>query len=432
MAQQVSSPGARVLIMRAIPALAIGAGCAVVLWVLDELSGLLSHLLWTDLPEAFGASGPAPWWIFTVLALTGVAVGAVVWLVPGHGGLDSAVTELDGPFPRLHALPSLALVVILSLAGGVSLGPENPIIAINATLTMVLLGRMSSATSGVKPKQLAMLAVAGTIGALFGTPVAAALLFTGAVGAIKGGGSLWDKLFLPVAAGGAGAVVTLLLGGPMLSFRLPAMGTFQPIYLLTGFIVAACSALIGIAAAWLFPRVHRAFHALRNPLVFVTLGGVLLGVLGVIGGPITMFKGLEQTGELLNGRAHWSVGELAAFAGIKLVALLIAASAGFRGGRIFPIVFVGAALGLLGSAVLPDTPVALGVACAVMGVVLAEARDGWIAIFIGIALVGDIHVLPLLCIIVLPVWLIVTSAPPFVVKAPNLAGTPVPAPDASV
>ncbi|WP_246200563.1 ion channel protein [Agromyces allii] len=412
------------LIVLSVPAVAIGIGSALVLWTVSSLAELLEGFLWTTLPASFGADEATPWWIFTVLTLTGAAIGAVVWLVPGHAGQDSATTELNGPFPGLKALPSLVIVVTLSLAGGVSLGPENPIIAINAALSMALLARAARV-----PQQLiAALAIAGTIGALFGTPVAAALVFTGLVGAMKTGGSLWDRLFLPLASAGAGAATMDLLGGSKMSFELEPMGTLEPIYLLTGLVVAAASALLGIAAAWVFPHLHRAFHALRNPIIFTTLGGMVLGVLGILGGPITLFKGLEQTGELLKDPSAYSPGQLAAFTGIKVVAMLVAASAGFRGGRIFPVVFVGTALGLFGAAVIPDLPIALAVACGVMGIVLAATRDGWIALFIGAAIVGDTTVLAPLCLIVLPVWLMVTKAPELVVSPPA-PGVSVPNPD---
>ncbi|MGI9825051.1 ion channel protein [Agromyces sp. Marseille-Q5079] len=410
-----TGPSVRQLATLAIPAIAIGVGSALTLRLLNGLAEILQGFLWTTLPASFGASEATPWWIFTVLTATGIAVGAIVWLVPGHAGPDSAMTELTGPFPGLKALPSIALVVLLGLAGGVSLGPENPIIAINAALSMALLARFAK----VPPQQIAALAIAGTIGALFGTPVAAALVFTGMVGAMKSGGSLWDRLFLPLAAAGAGAATMDLLGGAKIAFTLEPMGTLEPIYLLTGLVVAAVSALLGIAAAWVFPYLHRVFHALPHPFIGIALGGVVLGLLGMLGGPLTLFKGLDQAGQLLSDPDAYTPGQLAGFAGVKVVALLVAASAGFRGGRIFPVVFIGTALGLLGYAVLPDLPISLAVACGAMGITLVATRDGWISIFIGVALCGDMGVIAPLCLIILPIWLMVTKAPALVVEAPK-------------
>jgi H+/Cl- antiporter ClcA len=193
------------------------------------------------------------------------------------------------------------------------------------------------------------------------------------------------------------------------------MGAVEPIHLLLGLIVAAVSAGLGILAAWLLPLFHRAFHALKHPIIFTTLGGLALGILGMIGGPMTLFKGLHETGELLTNPDDYSAPELALFVGVKILALLVAAAAGFRGGRIFPAVFIGTAFGLLAYALLPGIPIALAVACGVMGITLAASRDGWIALFIGVSLVGDFAVLAVLCLIILPVWLLVTKAPELVV-----------------
>jgi H+/Cl- antiporter ClcA len=409
----------RRLVLLSIPALLIGVLSALSLWLLEQIADRLDDVLWTSTPQALGIAPDAPWWIFTVLTATGIAVGLVVWLVPGHAGPDSATTELAAKPLQLWVLPGLVVVVVLSLAGGVSLGPENPIIAVNVSLAIALVARIAKA---VPPELTAALAISATIGALFGTPVAAALVFTGMVGEFKMGGSLWDKLFLPLVAAGAGSVTTFLLGGGFgTATPLAPYGTPQAFDLLLGAIVACAAAAFGLVGIYLFPLVHRAFHALRHPMIYITLGGVVLGLLGMIGGPITLFKGLEQSGELLADPDAYPPGQLAVILLVKMGALVVAASAGFRGGRIFPAVFLGVAAGMLGGALLPGLPLSLAVACGVLGIVLAIARDGWVALFVAVAMVGDITVLPMLCIIVLPAWLVVTRAREMLITPADLA-----------
>lgn len=80
-----TSPGIRRLLTLSIPALGIGIGSAVTLKLLDVLADWLQDVLWETLPAQFGADRATSWWIFLVLTLIGVAVGAVVWLMPGHG-----------------------------------------------------------------------------------------------------------------------------------------------------------------------------------------------------------------------------------------------------------------------------------------------------------------------------------------------------------
>ena len=409
------APTPRQLVVLSVPAVLIGVLSALILTALNQVAGLLEHALWDLAPAALGVADGSRWWIFLILSLTGAAVGLVVWKVPGHAGQDSATTDLTAPPLPVSMLPSLTLAVVLSLAGGVSLGPENPVIAINVALAVALLARL---WPKVGPELVMAIAAAATVGALFGTPVAAALIFTGVMAARPGGGSLWDKLFLPLVAAGAGSITMKLLGAPTLAFSLPAYGTPRAIDLLTGAVIACGCLLLAMLAVLALPPVHSFFHRLRNPLVYVTLGGLVLGGLGAIGGELTLFKGLDQTGELLADVDGWATGTLVLMAVIKLAALVIAAASGFRGGRIFPALFIGVTLGLLAHNLLPSVPVSLAVGCAVLGVMLAVARDGWVSLFLAVVITGDITLLPVLCVVILPAWLLVSRAPAMVVEHP--------------
>lgn len=416
------APALRTLLRLCVPAVLVGIVSALVLYALDWLSAAAEDLLWTDLPGSLGVDPDSRWWIFAMLTGAGLLVGLVVRFVPGHGGRDSATTELIAPPLPLHVLPSLAVVTVLGLAGGVSLGPENPIIAINTALLVALVARL---WRQVPTDLVVMLAAAATIGALFGTPVAAALVFTGVVAGFPRGGPLFDRLFLPLVSAGAGAMTMDAIGRPFGSMDLPDLGVPDigdvGISLAVA-TLAAGAALLGVLA---FRHAHRFFHGMGNPVLYVTLGGVLLGILGAIGGPLTLFKGSQQSFELVQQRADFSTWNLVLIFAVKLVALVVAAAAGFRGGRIFPAVFIGVAAGVAVNAAFPGAPLGLSVASGVLGVVLAVGRDGWIALFVAVAVVGDVGVLPVLCLAILPAWLLVRSAPEML-AAPEVTDEPVP------
>ncbi|MGO4300006.1 ion channel protein [Leifsonia sp. RAF41] len=416
---ELAAPSVRQLLLLSIPAVVIGVISGLALWVVDELGDLLAKGYWTALPDALGIDPSSGWWIFAVLTFTGLVVGLTIWLVPGHGGPDSATTELIAPPIRPMAVPSLALAAILGLGGGVSLGPENPIIAINISLLVALVGRLWKAVPG---QLVMMMAASATLGALFGTPVAAALAFTGVVASVKGGGALWDKLFLPLVAAAAGSITMTLLAHPSFAVPMPAYTAITGWDVVAALVVGAIATAVGLVAVYLFPVVHRLFHAIGHPVLMTLAGAVVLGALGALGGPITLFKGLSQMGELVVNRADYSAGQLALIVVVKLAALLIAASAGFRGGRVFPAVFIGAAVGTLAAALVPAVPVQVAVAAGVMGMTLAAARDGWIAIFVGVAVTQNLLILPLLALAILPAWLMVTKAPELLI--PTAAVTP--------
>lgn len=408
-----TGPAVRTLVALSLPALLVGIISALILYALDELAALLEHGIWDALPTAIGIDSSNGWWIFGVLSITGLAVGLVVKFVPGHGGQDSATTDLISPPQRVGALPSLALVAVLGLAGGVSLGPESPIIAINAGLLVSIGARFFPRLPG----ELAMvMAAAGTVGALFGTPVAAALILTGVVATRPSGGALWDRLFLPLVSAAAGSLTMSLLAHPSLALSLPAYTSIAPIDVVSGVVVGAVGAAAGVVCVVLFRMLHPLFHGLRNPVLFITLGGVVLGILGVLGGQITLFKGLDQMAELMANRDQYGVGQLVIIVLVKFAALAVAAAAGFRGGHIFPAVFIGAALGILANLLVPGIPLTVAVSAGVLGVVLAISRDGWIALFIATVVSANVTVLPLLCIAILPAWLIVTKAPQMIIE----------------
>lgn len=415
-------PSIRTLLELSLPAIVVGVVSAFGLYLVDEAAHLLGHWLWVDLPGASGVSPDSGWWIFGVLSLVGLAVGLVLTYVPGHGGRDSATVELVAPPLALAAVPGLVLVTVLVLAGGVSLGPESPIIAINTALLVAL---VAGFWPNVEVELVVMTAAAGTIGALFGTPIAAALVFTGVVAAARTGGALWDRLFLPLLAAASGSLTMRLLDGPQFGTTgIPPLGAPQPSHLLVGGGVACAAALVILAGGLVFRPMHRLFRRLKSPLVYTTIGGMALGLLGALGGPLTLFKGGEQMVELVRRAEEYTPAQLLFIVVVKLAALLVAATAGFRGGRIFPAVFIGVAVGLLAAGVAPGVPLGLAIACGTLGSVLAECRDGWIALFIAVIVVGDITLLQVLCLVVLPVWLLVARAPKMMVYAPDAARIP--------
>lgn len=410
-APSASSPTTRQLAALAVPAVLAGIGCALLLIGVSVLAGWLQDLIWTTLPDSVGASGDSRWWIFGTLTVVGAAVGLVVWKMPGHAGPDPATTELVGPPLGLSVLPSLAVVLVIGLAGGVSLGPENPIIAINTALTVWAVGRL---WKKVPVELSALLAAAATIGAMFGTPVAAALILT-EMAASRPGGQLWDKLFAPLVAAGAGALTMVAFSRPVLAVDVPAYSGPRLIDIVSASVIAVAAAALCLAAVYAFPVVHDLFLRLPNPLIAITAGGLVLGVLGAVGGPLTLFKGLDEMKELTTVADDKTTGQLLAIAVIKIAALLVAATCGFRGGRIFPAVFIGVAVGLFAHSAVSGVPLAISISAGVLGTVLVVSRSGWLALFMAIAVVADIQVLPILCIAILPLWLLVARRPAMLV-----------------
>ncbi|MFG2311419.1 ion channel protein [Streptomyces sp. NPDC048566] len=399
---------ARTLLPLFLPSVAVGVVASLVLVGVSELAGQLKDVLWTTLPDALGIGGFSSLWMIVMLTTTGVLVGLVVWKAPGHAGPDPATLGLQASPMAPVVMPGLLVATALMLAGGPSLGPENPIIAVNVALAFWA-GRRFAPTA---PGELwVTLAESATIGALFGTPVAAALVISEALAGRKVKGMLWDNLFAPLTAAAVGSMTTTLIGQPSFDLHLPPFGQPGWTDVLAALVVASAAALLGMAAVRAFPYVHAVFRWLRHPMLALPAGGLVLGLLGCLGGSLTLFKGLEEVGELARDPDGWSAGRFALMAVVKLAALVVAASCGFRGGRIFPAVFVGASFGLCAHALVSSVPASVGLAAGVLGTLLAITRQGWVSLFTAAVLVSSPSIIALLCIASLPAWLLVTGRP---------------------
>ncbi|EES0671921.1 ion channel protein [Escherichia coli] len=407
-------PRARTMLLLSLPAVAIGIASSLILIVVMKIASVLQNLLWQRLPGTLGIAQDSPLWIIGVLTLTGIAVGLVIRFSQGHAGPDPACEPLIGAPVPPSALPGLIVALILGLAGGVSLGPEHPIMTVNIALAVAIGARL---LPRVNRMEWTILASAGTIGALFGTPVAAALIFSQTLNC-SSEVPLWDRLFAPLMAAAAGALTTGLFFHPHFSLPIAHYGQMEMTDILSGAIVAAIAIAAGMVAVWCLPRLHAMMHQMKNPVLVLGIGGFILGILGVIGGPVSLFKGLDEMQQMVANQA-FSTSDYFLLAVIKLAALVVAAASGFRGGRIFPAVFVGVALGLMLHEHVPAVPAAITVSCAILGIVLVVTRDGWLSLFMAAVVVPNTTLLPLLCIVMLPAWLLLAGKPMMMVNRPK-------------
>lgn len=399
-------PRARTMLLLALPALAIGVASSLVLLLVMKIAAVLQNFFWQSLPYRMGLTPDSPLWVVLTLTLTGIAVGLVIRYSTGHGGPDPATEPLIGAPVNVSALPGLVVALIIGLAGGVSLGPEHPIMVLNIALAVALGGKLFPR---VAPLDWTILASAGTIGALFGTPVAAALIFSQTLNA-SNDVPLWDKLFAPLMAAAAGALTTSVFFHPHFALPVAHYPQLHVVDILSGAVVCAIAIALGMVAVWCMPRLHQLMQRMNSPVLALGIGGFVLGILGVIGGNITLFKGLDEMQQMAFSQT-FTVTDYLLFAVVKLAALVVAAACGFRGGRIFPAVFVGVALGLMLHEHVEAVPAAITVSCAILGMVLVVTRDAWLSLFMAAAVVPDTTLLPLLCIVMLPAWLLLAGKP---------------------
>ena len=246
--------------------------------------------------------------------------------MPGHGGPDSATTELIGRRCRCAVLPGLALVTVLGLAGGVSLGPENPIIAING-------GDHGRPVRAADPAG----ARADRDAARRRGDGRGAVRHAGRGGAAVHGHRRRGE----GAAGrsGTGCSSRSPPRGPARSrctssaprrsqFDLPAYGSPQAIDLLTGSLVACGAAVDRPCRARRLPhRLPRAARAAASRSSSRPSAASCSASSASSAARSRCSRASTQIGELLQDPDQYDGTQLAVIAGIKILALLVAASA---------------------------------------------------------------------------------------------------------
>ncbi len=281
-------PRARTMLLLSLPAVAIGIASSLILIVVMKIASALQNLLWQRLPGTLGIAQDSPLWIIGVLTLTGIAVGLVIRFSQGHAGPDPACEPLIGAPVPPSALPGLIVALILGLAGGVSLGPEHPIMTVNIALAVAIGARL---LPRVNRMEWTILASAGTIGALFGTPVAAALIFSQT---LNGSSEvpLWDRLFAPLMAAAAGALTTGLFFHPHFSLPIAHYGQMEMTDILSGAIVAAIAIAAGMVAVWVLTTVCTSMMPSNEKIrCSCWVLRIYSRFLGVIGGQFRCLKG---------------------------------------------------------------------------------------------------------------------------------------------
>jgi H+/Cl- antiporter ClcA len=382
----------RLLVLAAllgVPLSAIAYGfLALVMWI--------QRAVFTDLPNQLFGSAPA-WWPIPWLVLSGVLTALAIRYLPGNGGHSPAFgfQTGGGPFSG-RELVGVVLAALATLGLGAVLGPEAPLIAIAGGLAALT---VRSTRKDPSPTAITMMTAAGSFAAistLFGSPVLGAFLIMETAGI---GGITLSLIVLPgLLASGIGALVFVGLGSwtglgtfslalqsvpPQTEPTLPSLAWA----LVIGAIGAGFGWLIRSVALRLRPVVH-----LNRVLVTAALGlviGLIAMAYQLISGRSfkdVLFSGQNAMPDLIGHAAEYSIGLLILIIVCKALAYALSLSA-FRGGPVFPSIFIGAAIGIAMSA-LPGASLAAAIASGIGAMCAAMLRLPLTATLLAVLLLG--------------------------------------------
>ena len=330
---------------------AIGIPAALVASVFLAVVHEIEHWLWDTLPIALGESSP-PWYLVIGLPVVGACVVVVARrFLPGDGG-NEPLEGIGGKPPLLSYAPGVAIAAIGTLAFGPVLGPEAPLIALGS-----IVGIAVTRVVKLGPRESAVLGSAGAfaaISALFGGPVVGGVLMM--EGAIGFGASTIQILLPGFVAAAVGYLVFTGLGdwGGLHAQALAVPGL--PAYTAENLGDLTVALAVGAASALTVVAVRRFAHLLADSkprpgmALLLVLGGLSIGLLA----QAAAWLGADSQDVLFSGQA--SVPAIVAEDSVSIVLIVLVAKAlayavslgaGFRGGPVFPGIFLGIALATL-------------------------------------------------------------------------------------
>ena len=383
----------RVLTLTGMAAL-IGVISAFVALALLRLIGFFTHLFYyhaIDSRLVSPADNRLGVWALLVPIVGGLIVGLMARYgserIRGHGipeALEAILIGQSRMSARVAVLKPLSSAI--SIGTGGPFGAEGPII-----MTGGAFGSLFGQAFHLSPAERKTLLVAGAAGgmaAVFGTPLAAALL------AVELLLFEWKpRSFIPVAcaAAVAGAVRVPLLGtGPL--FPVPLHAALATRELIIALALGITAGFGSGLLTWLVYACEDLFrkvpiHWMWWPL----LGGAVIGIGGLLS-PRALGVGYDTIHDLLTGQL---VGvALLGLMVTKAVIWAVALGSGTSGGVLAPLLIMGGALGALEAHWIPTGDPGLWAALSMGAMMGGTMRSPFTAVAFMVELTHDVNVLP--------------------------------------
>ena len=336
----------------------IGVPVSAIAYFFLALVSRLQHWLYSSLPTSMGFHGTPSWWAIPLTVVAGVLVSLCIIHLPGTSGHEPAEGLKTGG-PQLPVnLPGVFLAALTTLSLGIVLGPEAPLIAIGGGLGVLA---VQLAAKDAPPTAATVMAAAGSFAAistLLGSPLVGAFLLMEASGL---GGPLLGLVLVPgLLAAGVGTLIFIgldsITGLGTFSLAIPGLPAFShPTVAMFGWAL-----VIGVVATLVGTAIRLSGLALQSlvvprRLMATPVAGLMVGLCAFAfveltgkSGANVLFSGQSQLPSLVLHASAWSVGALVVLVIAKSVAYAFSLS-GFRGGPVFPALFIGGAIGVAAS-----------------------------------------------------------------------------------
>ena len=285
----------------------------------------------TGLREAHG-------WILYLLPLAGLAI---VWAYHVTGMSDDKGTEYiigavrEGRILRIRTAPLIFLSTVLTHLTGGSAGREGAALQLGGSMSNYI-GRLLHLNEK-DDRIITMCGMAAGFSALFGTPLAAAIM---AMEVVSVGVMYYSAIVPCVLSALIAQEVAMLMGVAPTAFAVTGVPEMSPLVLVQLVGLGVLCALVAILFCGVMHLVPKGYEKItKNPYVRVLLGGMLVVLLSLLLGRDYNGAGVGVIQSAFNGQAKPE-----AFL-LKIIFTALTLAAGFKGGEIVPAFFCGATFG---------------------------------------------------------------------------------------
>lgn len=355
------------------------AGCAAALVL--ALMGVVSRLVWSGPDER--------WYIFAVIMAGGAIIAALRHLSQG-ATLEQQLSNLRDPVRHgRRDAAIMAAMAITAVAFGGAVGPEAGIIAVVGQLSALISLRL--AHNAAEARLLSEAGAAGALGGLYGSPPAGAVIAQAHPEAPR-----W-QLYLAALTGLLGFLLVLSRVAPDAGLRIalpPHVPEGDGTDMIRALLPAALAAISASAFVLALPAL-KSLLARAGGVVAQTLIGTAAFAALATALPILRFSGHHELPAMLHWGETAGMVPLLGLAVLKALALAICLASGWRGGAVFPLLFIGAAAGASALWIVPGLPPTIALVAGMSAALTAGMGKPLAAALIALLIISGAAVGPL-------------------------------------
>jgi len=357
-------------------------------------------LVWHKLPEAlapyFDNGFPAGNYLLIATTIGGFLVGLTLYFMGLPGEVSFVVDSVHDPGRiTTRQTPAMIVASLVSIVAGGSAGPEAPLVQINGSFGGWLAKKLK--LSLPTTRVLTFCGMSAALGAFFGAPLGGALF---ALELPHRRGLEYYEALIPAVLSAILSFVVfrfntgLSIGGMYHFVAIPQLSLLNLAEGAGLGVVGAMTALIFVGMFRIVGQISKYLE--HYTILLATLGGLSIGLIA-LAFPQTLFFGEKEIKTILETGSTLGVTMLLMIAGAKMLAVCCTLHSGFRGGFIFPLFYIGAAVGLAISLGFPQIHPTIAMVCMMAAVNVAITKTP-ISTTVILSVLSDTAIVPVIVV----------------------------------